>query len=154
MLELAAGTGDKTLSGLGTSFANFETVIFDADFRLGGGARRPGGPYRDDLGVREGHHPRSHRHGGGHFLVSGALRPTGRDIYVDAADLAKTTYQSGSGTDTLWVRADDGNRLGDWSSSVTVTPISNTLTINQGRQGDMPRPSLTGEDRRTPVRQH
>jgi len=31
VLELAAGTGDRTLSGLGTSFANFETVVFDAN---------------------------------------------------------------------------------------------------------------------------
>jgi hypothetical protein len=31
VLELAAGTGNKTLSGLGTSFANFETVVFDAN---------------------------------------------------------------------------------------------------------------------------
>ena len=29
VLELAAGTGNKTLSGLGTSFTNFETVVFD-----------------------------------------------------------------------------------------------------------------------------
>jgi hypothetical protein len=31
ILELAAGTGVGTLNGLGTSFANFETVVFDAN---------------------------------------------------------------------------------------------------------------------------
>jgi hypothetical protein len=30
VLELAAGTGNTTLSGLGTNFVNFETVVFDA----------------------------------------------------------------------------------------------------------------------------
>jgi hypothetical protein len=31
VLELAAGTGNTTLSGLGTNFVNFETVVFDAN---------------------------------------------------------------------------------------------------------------------------
>ncbi len=31
VLELTTGIGSRTLSGLGTSFANFETVVFDAD---------------------------------------------------------------------------------------------------------------------------
>src|SRR5207248_5858796 len=31
VLELAAGIGSRTLSGLGTSFANFEKVVFDAN---------------------------------------------------------------------------------------------------------------------------
>jgi hypothetical protein len=31
VLELAAGTGNKTLSGLGTNFVNFETVVFDTN---------------------------------------------------------------------------------------------------------------------------
>ena len=43
--------------------------------------------------------------GGGHFLVNGVTQPTNGDIYVTAAELAQTTYQSGNGTDTLWVLA-------------------------------------------------
>src|SRR5207302_343288 len=44
-----------------------------------------------------------------------------QDIYVSASQLAQTTYQSGSGTDTLWVRAYDGTLWSAWSASFTVT---------------------------------
>src|SRR5207253_862856 len=64
--------------------------------------------------------------GGGHFLVNGASQPTNQDVYVTAAQLGQTTYQSGSGTDTLWVRAYDGIKWGDWSSSFTVTASGET----------------------------
>jgi hypothetical protein len=59
--------------------------------------------------------------GGGHFLVNGVTQPTNGDIIVTAAQLAQTTYQSGSGTDTLWVSANDGTQWSAWSSSFTVT---------------------------------
>ena len=59
--------------------------------------------------------------GGGHFLVNGVTQPTNGDIYVTAAQLAQTTYQSGNGTDTLWVRANDGTQWSAWSPSFTVT---------------------------------
>jgi len=59
--------------------------------------------------------------GGGHFLVNGVTQPTNGDIYVTAAELAQTTYQSGNGTDTLWVRANDGTQWSAWSPSFTVT---------------------------------
>src|SRR5207237_1115273 len=62
--------------------------------------------------------------GGGHFLVSGVTQPTNQDIYVSASLLAQTTYQSGSGTDTLWVRAYDGTLWSAWSASFTVTAQS------------------------------
>src|SRR5205823_6489723 len=62
--------------------------------------------------------------GGGHFLVSGVVQPTNGDIYVPAAQLAQTTYQSGSGTDTLWVRANDGTQWSAWSPSFTVSTLS------------------------------
>jgi hypothetical protein len=35
--------------------------------------------------------------------------------------LSQLTYQSGSGADTLWVRANDGMLWGNWSSGFTVT---------------------------------
>ena len=47
--------------------------------------------------------------GGGHFVVSGVSQPTNQDNYVSASQLAQTTFQSGSGSDDLWVRANDGN---------------------------------------------
>src|SRR5262249_57198362 len=40
--------------------------------------------------------------GGGHFAVNGASQPANQDIYVSTSQLAQTTYQTGSGTDTLW----------------------------------------------------
>src|SRR5207237_906847 len=64
--------------------------------------------------------------GGGYFLVNGANQPTNQDVYVTDAQLDQTTYQSGSGTDTLWVRAYDGTQWGDWSSSFTVTASGET----------------------------
>ena len=59
--------------------------------------------------------------GGGHFLVNGVTQPTNGDIYVTASQLAQTTYQSGAGTDTLWVRANDGSQWSAWSPSFTVS---------------------------------
>jgi hypothetical protein len=40
---------------------------------------------------------------------------------ITAAQLSQLSYQSGSGADTLWVRANDGTVWGAWSSSFTVT---------------------------------
>jgi hypothetical protein len=62
--------------------------------------------------------------GGGHFLVNGVTQPTNADIYVPASQLSQTTYQSGNGTDTLWVRANDGTQWSAWSASFTVSAQS------------------------------
>jgi hypothetical protein len=59
--------------------------------------------------------------GGGHFLVNGVAQPPNGDIYVSAAQLAQTTYQSGTGIDTLWVRANDGTQWSAWSPGFAVT---------------------------------
>ena len=52
---------------------------------------------------------------------NGVTQPTSTDVYVTAAQLAQTTYQSGNGTDTLWVRANDGSQWSAWSPSFAVT---------------------------------
>ncbi|MBR1206741.1 MULTISPECIES: hypothetical protein [unclassified Bradyrhizobium] len=81
--------------------------------------------------------------GGGHFVFNGqALQPNGDNIF-SAAQLPYLTYQSGSGTDTLWVRANDGTVWGAWSSAFTVnapidtgpvvTPVNPTVTSIQGQ---------------------
>jgi hypothetical protein len=49
----------------------------------------------------------------GHWVVGGITQDANAAIDVTAAQLAATTFQSGSGSDDLWVRADDGL---DWSS--------------------------------------
>ena len=51
---------------------------------------------------------------------------------VSNAQLAGVTYQAGSGTDTLWVRARDGNSFGPWSTSFTVSDPPQVQTVNAG----------------------
>jgi hypothetical protein len=63
--------------------------------------------------------------GGGHFMLSGVTQGTSQEIDVMAAQLSQLSYQSGSGTDTLWVRACGGTLWSTWSNSFTVTaPIN------------------------------
>jgi hypothetical protein len=50
----------------------------------------------------------------GHFVVNGAAQGTMQYINVSAAQLAQTTFQSGSGSDDLWMRAFDGTDWGAW----------------------------------------
>jgi autotransporter passenger strand-loop-strand repeat protein len=59
--------------------------------------------------------------GGGHFTVTNQTLSANRDNYVAPSQLAQTTYQSGSGADTLWVRVSDGTQWSPWSQSFTVT---------------------------------
>jgi hypothetical protein len=74
--------------------------------------------------------------GGGHFVLNGTTLGVNQDNYVTAAQLAQTTYQSGSGADTLWVRANDGTQWSPWSSALTVTapvdtgPVVTPLSSN------------------------
>ena len=57
---------------------------------------------------------------GGHFFLNGAALSATQDNYITAAQLASLSYQSGSGVDTLWIRANDGTVWGAWSSAFTV----------------------------------
>src|SRR5437588_9189358 len=51
----------------------------------------------------------------GHFVVNGVAKDALKVIDVTAAQLSQTTFQSGSGTDDLWVRAsDNGNQWSAW----------------------------------------
>jgi hypothetical protein len=70
--------------------------------------------------------------GGGHFAVNGVTLGANRDNYVSAAQLTQTTYQSGSGTDTLWVRASDGTEWGAWSKAFTVTAPADAKPVVSG----------------------
>jgi hypothetical protein len=64
--------------------------------------------------------------GGGHFMLNGVAQGSGQEIDVSAAQLSQLSYQSGSGADTLWVRANDGYAWGTWSQSFGVSPWSDT----------------------------
>jgi hypothetical protein len=68
--------------------------------------------------------------GGGYFALNGQVLGTNQDNYVSAAQLGQITYVSGSGTDTLWVRASDGTQWSPWSQSFTVTgPVDTGPTV-------------------------
>jgi probable HAF family extracellular repeat protein len=67
--------------------------------------------------------------GGGHFMLNGVAKGTNQEIDVAAAQLSQLTYQSGSGADTLWVRANDGYQWSAWSNSFTVTPPLDTAPV-------------------------
>jgi hypothetical protein len=77
--------------------------------------------------------------GGGHFVLNGSALGANQDNFVSASQLAQLTYQSGAGTDTLWVRAEEGGQWSPWSSSFTVTApvdtgpvvgsVSNVVTV-------------------------
>ena len=53
----------------------------------------------------------------------------GLAIDVSAAQLANTTFQSGSGTDQLWVRAFDGQDWGDWKGFTVAAPIDHAPVV-------------------------
>ena len=54
--------------------------------------------------------------GTGHWVVGGVAQSAGQAIDVTPAELASATFQSGSGSDHLWVRAFDGTAWGDWTA--------------------------------------
>jgi len=73
--------------------------------------------------------------GGGYFVLAGVVQPANQEIDVTAAQLSLLAYESGSGADTLWVRANDGIAWGGWSNAFTVTaPIDQST----GRDGGKP----------------
>jgi hypothetical protein len=59
--------------------------------------------------------------GSGHFVLNGTALGANQHNVITAAQLSQLTYQSGSGADTLWVRANDGTVWGAWSSAFAVT---------------------------------
>jgi hypothetical protein len=68
--------------------------------------------------------------GGGHFVLNGVAQGTSQEIDVSASQLSQLSYQSGSGADTLWVRANDGILWGNWPNGFTVTaPIDSGPTV-------------------------
>jgi hypothetical protein len=64
--------------------------------------------------------------GGGHFVLNNQVLGANQENYISAAQLSQTTYQSGSGTDMLWVRVTDGAQWSAWSQSFTVTAPTDT----------------------------
>jgi hypothetical protein len=79
--------------------------------------------------------------GGGHWFVNGVQQGSNQEIVVNASQLAQVAYTAGTGTDSLFVRANDGLQWGPWTpafpapggtlaaSSTNATFASNTGTL-------------------------
>ncbi|MFX7820803.1 hypothetical protein ABTK26_21020, partial [Acinetobacter baumannii] len=57
-----------------------------------------------------------------------------QDDIVSASQLSQLAYHVGSGTDTLWIKANDGTVWGAWSSAFTISdpsiiPAGQTLEL-------------------------
>src|SRR5262249_30752342 len=70
--------------------------------------------------------------GGGHFVLNGQALAAGQDNLVTAAQWSQLTYQSGTGTDTISVRATDGAQWSAWSS---IIGLGATLELSSAFSG-------------------
>jgi hypothetical protein len=72
--------------------------------------------------------------GNGYFVVNGVSQPANFEIDVPAGQLSLAVYQSGSGADLLWVRANDGTGWGDWQSFTVTAPIDAGAAVTGSSQ--------------------
>jgi hypothetical protein len=70
----------------------------------------------------------------------GADHGTNQDNVFTAAQLSQVTYKAGSGTDTLWVRVNDGSGFGPWSTPFTVSDPPQVQTVQPGETLDVASP--------------
>jgi hypothetical protein len=61
--------------------------------------------------------------GGGNLSVNGVLEPANQEIDLTPQQLLLERYQIVSGTDTLYVRANDGSQWGSWQKITVTAPI-------------------------------
>ena len=66
----------------------------------------------------------------GHWVVNGMVQGTNQAIDVTAAQLAQTTFQSGSGSDDLWVRAFDGFDWSEWKEFHVNAPVDQKPVVS------------------------
>ena len=79
----------------------------------------------------------------GHWIVNGAAQGAGVAIDVTPAQLSSTTFQSGSGSDDLWVRGSDGTMWGAWTDfTSTLLRTRPRLLVRLTSQRSMTRTSL------------
>jgi hypothetical protein len=76
--------------------------------------------------------------GNGHWFVNGLQQGSNQEIMVNASQLSQVTYRAGTGTDTLYVRANDGLQWGAWANMTTPftasggTPQPSSVTVSAG----------------------
>ena len=80
--------------------------------------------------------------GNGHFVVNGVVQATNVEIDLTAAQLAQTTYQAGSSSDQISIRASDGTLWSPWTSSTVAVPTV-TVPVNQAPVVTAPNTTLT-----------
>jgi hypothetical protein len=78
--------------------------------------------------------------GGGHWSIDGVAQGSNVEIIVNASQLSQVTYTPGAGTDTLYLRANDGTQWSAWTPGFTATdtapvttPLSNTILADTGQ---------------------
>ena len=67
--------------------------------------------------------------GNGHFVVNGVVQATNVEIDLTAAQLAQTTYQSGSGSDQISIRASDGTLWSAWQTATVTAPVDQAPVV-------------------------
>ncbi|MGY3698448.1 autotransporter passenger strand-loop-strand repeat protein [Bradyrhizobium sp. USDA 3240] len=74
----------------------------------------------------------------GRWNVNGVNQQANTEIDITAAQLSQTTYQAGSGTDQLWIRAYDGIAWGAWQSFNATGESSGGANIAAGATLELP----------------
>ncbi|UGY03026.1 AIDA repeat-containing protein [Bradyrhizobium quebecense] len=74
----------------------------------------------------------------GRWNVGGINEPANTEIDVTAAQLSQATYQAGSGSDQLWIRAYDGTAWGAWQSFNVTGESPSSASIATGATLELP----------------
>ncbi len=74
----------------------------------------------------------------GAWIVNNVTMKANTEIDVTAAQLATAIYQAGSGTDQLWIRANDGTAWGAWQSFNATGESSSNASIAAGATLELP----------------
>jgi hypothetical protein len=80
--------------------------------------------------------------GGGHWSVNGVAKGSNQEILVNTSQLSQVTYHAGLGTDTLYVRANDGLQFGPWAN--LTTPFTATGGTTQPSSVTVPGAGAVG----------
>ena len=70
----------------------------------------------------------------GSFVVGGVAQAALQNIDVTSAQLGSTVFRSGSGADSLWVRANDGTTWSDWVNFTVTAPINTDPSVTAASQ--------------------
>src|SRR2546423_14579569 len=68
----------------------------------------------------------------GYWIVNGLAQGANQYIDVTAALFAQTSFQSGSGSDDLWVRANDGTAWSAWKEFHVNAPTDQKPVVSGG----------------------